>query len=82
VASGSGSIGSGGAGSRIVPGGNGVSVGGTNTPGMIALISRTRVASVGVRVGVEVVVAVGVAVAVSVAVSVGGFVGAGVRAWA
>ena len=79
MASGSGSIGGGGAGSRIVPGGNGVSVGSTCTPGITALISRTRVASVGVRVGVEVMVAVGVAVAVSVAVSVSVFVGAGVR---
>ena len=70
VASGSGSTGLGGAGSKIVPGGKGVNVGGTYTPGITALISSTRVARVGVGVGVKVAVAVEVAVAVRVAVAV------------
>ncbi len=71
MASGSGSRGWGGAGSRIVPAGNGVIVGGTYTPGMTALISITRAASVGVSVGKAVALAVRVAVAVGVLVGLG-----------
>ena len=79
VASGSGSAGLGGAGSRIMPIGKGVSVGGTKTPGIMALISTTRVARVAVGVGVKVAVGVAVRVKVGVDVVVGLDVVVGVR---
>lgn len=72
-------MGCGGAGSRIVPKGKSVTVGGTYTPGITARISSTRSASVGVRLGVGVSVAVGVVVDVGVRVDVGVWVGVGVR---
>jgi hypothetical protein len=68
-------MGAGGAGSKIVPTGNGVGGAGTNTPGMTTVISRRRVLSVGVRLGVRVKVALGLAVAVKVAVGVWVWVG-------
>lgn len=72
-------MGWGGAGSKVVPGGNGVDVGRIRTPGITALISSTRTARVGVLVGVHVVVGVGENVAVGVDVTVGVLVGEGVR---
>ena len=75
MASGNGSMGCGGAESRVIFSGMGVAVGGTNTPGMMALISKTRVANVGVCVGVDVAVKVAVGVAVNVVVGVSVTVG-------
>ena len=66
VASGSGSIGLGGADKSIVPCGKGVSDGERYTPGITALKDNTRVARVAVAVGL----ALGVEVAVLVAVNV------------
>ena len=71
-------MGCGGAGSKIVPNGKSVAVGGMYTPGMTALISSTRAESVGVSVGSAVVVAVGDGVIVGVLVVVGVWVGVGV----
>ena len=79
MASRSGSAGLGGAGNRIIPIGKGVSVGGTKTPGMTALISTTRVARVAVDVGVKVAVSVAVRVNVEVGVAVRLDVAVGVR---
>lgn len=78
MALGSGSNGSGGAGSRIVPAGNGVRVGAMNTPGITADMSSTRVARVGVSVAVGVAVAVTVALGVIVIVGMEVWVAVGV----
>jgi hypothetical protein len=70
VASGSGSIGLGGADKSIVPCGKGVREGERYTPGITALKDKTRVAKVAVDVGVALAVTVAVLVAVKVCVGV------------